>query len=152
MSEWTRTRKKNPKKWPSRTWYHASRARCNFKLHIACIMMDVIISKVASFFAPFSLKYSLSPQFSHLAIFPSFFDHSSLYLLDFHLFCSNSSTKYMKWYTFITRVTSIDKLLSKSRSFFKILRSRFALLEISRCTWRIQWCRLEYLIRWFQIY
>jgi hypothetical protein len=56
------------------------------------VIVDMIISEASLFFA-----ISLSPQFAHLAIFPSFFGHSFSYLLDLHLFYSDSSTKYMQW-------------------------------------------------------
>lgn len=93
-------RQKSPKK------VHIARvipciAWCSFNDHIVRAMLHVIVFEVVSFFAHFSLKFSLSPQFSHLAIFPSFFGHSSIFWLNFHLFYSDSSTKYMQWQTII---------------------------------------------------
>lgn len=67
-------------------------------------MVDVIISEASLFFDLFSLKISQSTQSSRLAIFPSFFGHSFSYLLDYYLFYSDSSTKYMQWWAVLSRI------------------------------------------------
>lgn len=60
--------------------YHARDALHHTR---CCMMMHVIIFEAASFLLPFHSIFSLSPQFAHFAIFPLFFDHSSLFLFDF---------------------------------------------------------------------